>query len=87
MRSTGAEARRTGVGFNSEPTGSDRRGCRYGNRIFCVFLISGDSTAAGVDAVTEAGNNHPNQMAKMLWKETKKTETQLRLGSSKDSEA
>lgn len=64
--STGAEARRTGAGFDSETTGSDRRGCRDGKRAFCVFLISGESTATGADAVTEAGNNHPNQMAKML---------------------
>lgn len=72
MRSTGAEARRTDVGFDSETTGSDRRGCLDGNRVFCVLLISGESTAAGADAVTEAGNNHPNQMAKMLWNEKEK---------------
>lgn len=66
VRSTGAEARRTGITLDSETTGSDRRGCLNGNRVFCVFLISGKSTEAGADAVTEAGNNHPNQMAKML---------------------
>ena len=69
MRSTGAEARRTGVSFDPESIGSDRRGCLDGNRVLCVFLISGESTAAGAGAVKKVGNNQPNQMARMLWNE------------------
>jgi len=72
VRSTGAEARRTGGSFDRESIGSNCRGCLDGNR---GFLISGESIVARVGAITEAGNSHPNQMAKMLYD---KRRTQLR---------
>jgi len=80
VRSTGAEARRTGVSFDPESMGSDRRGCLGGSRVLCVFLISGESTAAGAGTVKKAGNNQPNQMAKMLWNEER--QRRLRLGTT-----
>jgi len=63
VRSTGAEARRAGVSFDRMSIGSNCGGCLGGNR---GFLIPGESIGAGVGAITEAGNSHPNQMAKML---------------------
>jgi hypothetical protein len=47
---------------------SDCRGCLGGNR---GFLISGESIATRFGVVTEAGNSHPNQMAKMLYNKKK----------------